>query len=77
MCIYIVVNQCSHKKNKLQTISIMLTIALSTVTDIDECAEYNGGCEITCNNFEGSFSCGGEVNEGDGKLFKYLVPRPF
>ena len=26
-------------------------------TDIDECAEVNGGCQHTCVNTEGSFLC--------------------
>ena len=27
-------------------------------TDIDECAVTNGGCEYTCANTDGSFTCG-------------------
>ena len=26
-------------------------------TDINECAESNGGCSHNCNNTEGSFEC--------------------
>ena len=26
-------------------------------TDIDECADKNGGCEQICNNTPGSFQC--------------------
>ena len=33
--------------------SIMLTI----ITDINECTSYNGGCNQTCSNTPGSYSC--------------------
>ena len=47
--------------------------------DIDECNSNNGGCEQTCSNVDGSFSCDCEIGftlSGDGRtclgLFDYI-----
>ena len=39
--------------------------------DVDECAEFNGGCQQTCSNADGSYSCScetGFVLAPDGKV---------
>ena len=53
-----------------QLLHIMNIKKLTPVTDFDECAVGNGGCEEKCNNTVGSFYC--ECLEGfeiasDGK----------
>ena len=49
---------------------IYIHIVYFTFTDINECAESNGGCSHNCNNTEGSFECScrdGYILDGDGK----------
>jgi integrin beta 2 len=43
------------------------------ITDIDECSERNGGCELLCINSPGSFACGcqqGYILQPDGRTCK-------
>ena len=44
-------------KNCLGTRVIYIHIVYFIFTDINECAESNGGCSHNCNNTEGSFEC--------------------
>ena len=37
--------------------NLQITLLLLIVSDINECSEYNGGCDHTCTNFNGSYSC--------------------
>ena len=43
--------------NYLKIIKILQIFSL-LFTDVDECSVDNGGCNETCNNSIGSFSCG-------------------
>ena len=36
---------------------MIISITNTFFTDINECAANNGGCETTCINSEGSFTC--------------------
>ena len=35
----------------------IMTIYYAVIIDINECAEYNGGCQHNCTNANGSYSC--------------------
>ena len=43
--------------HKLVYNKICLFINSYSLTDVDECQVSNGGCAVTCQNTEGSFSC--------------------
>ena len=64
---------CSYKSyNHIQCTQHNIYCLLSShiLTDIQECAINNGGCEHTCTNTAGSFSCScnsGYVLQPDGK----------
>ncbi len=52
------------------TCSVFLSFFLSLFSDINECADSNGGCEDMCCNTIGSFYCrcpGGMKLGADGK----------
>ena len=35
----------------------LIFIAMSKISDVNECQASNGGCEQVCNNTDGSFEC--------------------
>ena len=41
----------------IHIIYFIMTLTLSVLTDIDECATGNGGCYHNCENSVGSYSC--------------------
>ena len=47
----------------------MVNYIIYTKTDINECTTYNGACDHTCTNTEGSYTCScnfGYQLENDG-----------
>ena len=38
-------------------VCVCVCVCVMTSTDVDECAEKNGGCEQCCVNSYGSFAC--------------------
>ena len=48
-----------------------IQIALFNVTDLDECLTDNGGCQHTCVNTNGSYTCG---CDGHYRLFTHDEP---
>jgi len=62
--------QCASALRKFQFRNrAIISIELSTVADVDECAEGSAGCsaDASCSNFPGGFTCTcNDGYEGDG-----------